>query len=584
MSMRKDLGRSRALRPSAESLELRQLLSATVSGTDTAGDKWTLKLLGKGTLQVVKQTDPSTGEPGALDSATEINSITLAGTDPRSTRLIGTVVPAAGSDGRVFFNTLTEIQNRSNLLAQGLGILAINMPDFYLGYTGSAMAPSTGPVASINIPDGVNSLRFGGVDTTKFFGTNAANSPAQDNQNDEFLVNLGLPFAIGTSIVVNTVTSNTQPGVTTSGSTTPGSPTQKSVVFDVGGRINLFQANEIDGNTANAAAADGFTGGTIVGSFADAFTAIPGNFGFIRIGGNATNFSAVTGNQLANMYIGGETDNVAVLAANGSRNLYFGKGLDTTTILTHSLENLYANRDAVNSSVTSVRMIGNVTVGGDVDNSTFLSGYIFPQSSGGSPSLTGLEDLANAAQANIASLSSGTAATPITIPTVTAQANGLINAFIAGNVNNSVFAASVLPISQVESTDPTTATQTFGDPQDALLPLGKITARVEGSIQNSTITPESPNSAFFAQTVNQTHAVVVPPKVVEPPLPAPTTPITLPGIPVVFPASESTKHTTTRINTTTTGSGSGSSTSPVGITSTTNPNPKATPKGPATKK
>ncbi len=59
MSMRKDHGRSRALRPSAESLESRQLLSATVSGMDTAGDKWTLKLLGRGTLQVLKQTEES---------------------------------------------------------------------------------------------------------------------------------------------------------------------------------------------------------------------------------------------------------------------------------------------------------------------------------------------------------------------------------------------------------------------------------------------------------------------------------------------------------------------------------------------
>ena len=50
MSMRKQhLGRSRAFRPSAESLEGRQLLSATVSGTDTAGDQWTLTLQGQGT-------------------------------------------------------------------------------------------------------------------------------------------------------------------------------------------------------------------------------------------------------------------------------------------------------------------------------------------------------------------------------------------------------------------------------------------------------------------------------------------------------------------------------------------------------
>jgi hypothetical protein len=573
MSMRKDLGRSRGLRPTAESLEMRQLLSATVSGMDTAGDKWTLQLLGPGTLQVVKQDDPTTGEPGTLDSATEINSITVAGTDPRSTRLIGTVVPAAGSSGQVFFNNLTEVPNHSDLLDVGLGILAINMPDFYLGYTGSTMAATGSPVAEIDIPDGVNSLRFGGVDTTKFFGTDAADSPAQDNQNDEFLVNLGIPYAVGTSIVVNDVISNTQPGVTAAGSTTPGAATQKSVVFQVGGRVNLFEANSIQGNTTDAAAAAGFTGGTILSSTTDSITEITGELGFVRIGGNATNFSVVTNNTLANMYIGGETNNVAVLTPNGTRNLYFGKGLDTTTIYTHSLENLYANRDATNSTVTSERMIGNLSIGGDVDNSTFLSGY-----------QAGLATIEESAQSNIGSLDSTTAPTPVTINPPVAQANGSITALISGNINNSIFVASDLPISQTQTLTATTPTQTFGETGDVFLPLGKITARVEGSIQNSTVTPDMPNTAFYAKTVDKVHAVVVPPRVVEPPLPAPTTPITLPGIPVVFPAAESTKHTTTNVTTVTTGAGSGASNVPVGVTSTTNPNPKATPKGPATKK
>ena len=44
---------------------------------------------------------------------------------------------------------------------------------------------------------------------------------------------------------------------------TPGTPTQKSVIFDVAGRVNLFQANEIDGNTEFAPAAASFNAGTI---------------------------------------------------------------------------------------------------------------------------------------------------------------------------------------------------------------------------------------------------------------------------------------------------------------------------------
>ena len=131
MATRKHLGRSRALRPPAEGLEGRQLLSATVSGTDTAGDHWTLTLGPRG-LQVIKQND-STGSPGALNSATEINSIIISGTDPTDSRLTGKVVPAAGSGGRIFFQNLTELPNISERLGIGLGIQSINIPNFYLG-------------------------------------------------------------------------------------------------------------------------------------------------------------------------------------------------------------------------------------------------------------------------------------------------------------------------------------------------------------------------------------------------------------------------------------------------------------------
>ncbi len=532
MSMRKHLGRSLALRPSAERLEGRQLLSATVSGTDTAGDHWTLTLQGHGTIQVVKQTDPTTGAPGTLNSATEIKSITISGTDPFDSKLIGTVTPAAGSDGRVFFQQLNEVQNRSNTRGIGLGLQSINMPDFWLGVTDSSVTTSsTQPLASINIPDGINSLRFGGVDATKFFGSNPAQSQLQDGQNDQFLVRLGLPASLGTSIVVNKVISASEPA-TTSTTGTANSPTQKSVIFDVTGRVNLFQANQIDGSTTNAPALNSFAGGTIVGAFNDPTNSILGQYGFVRIGGNATNFSVVTGDKLSNMYVGGETNNVSVLAPDGARNFYFGRGFDTSSIKSNSVENVYANRGMLNSQITSNRQIGDLMVGGDVANSTVLSGYI-----------QGLTTVASTIQSNLGTLS---LSTPVTIPTPTAQAAGAIHAFIAGNITNSVFAASDNPISQII----TPTNQTFGDPQDAFLPLGTITARVEGSIHNDTATPKMPNTAFYAKTVHYTHGPVTPPKVVEPPLPAPATPVSLPGIPVVFP------HTTTATKTTVTKAGS----------------------------
>ena len=105
------------------------------------------------------------------------------------------------------------------------------------------------------------------------------------------------------------------------------------MVFQVSGRINLFQANEIDGNTTVAPAAASFTGGTIVTSLPDPTSGLIGQIGFVRVGGNATNFSVLTNSQIANFYVGGETNNVNVLAPTSIRDMYFGRGLDSTTIL-----------------------------------------------------------------------------------------------------------------------------------------------------------------------------------------------------------------------------------------------------------
>lgn len=517
MATHKQHGRSRALRPTAEGLEARQLLAGSVSGLNTAGDRWTLTVLGKGKVQVIKQPD-STGLPAALDSRTEIASIILSGTDPTSTRLVEKVAPAAGSSGRIYFQNLTEQPNRSDRTGNNLGVLAINIPHFYLANTQAAPSTTAGVKGSINIPDGINSLRFGGADATVSFATGSGVAPGQNGVNDQFLVRLGLPIANGTDVVVNSITSNGQ-AATTSNNSTPNSPTQDSVVFQVSGRLNLFQANEIDGNTAVAPDAASFNAGTIISSLTDPTTGLTGQVGFIRVGGDATNFSVLTNSQIANFYVGGETDNVNVLAPTSIRNMYFGRGLDSTTILTNRIESVAANRGMLNSRIVTERSIGNSTFGGDVVNSTVLAGY-----------LQGLGGVVATIQSNESQLGEFFTQA-VTLPTPTAQAGGTITTNVAGDVTNSVFAASDNPISQVA--DPTL--QAFGNVNDAFLPVGRITARVEGSIDNSTATPDMPSTAFYAKNVRLTRGPVAPPNVTEPPLPRPATPVTLRGIPRVFP-------------------------------------------------
>ncbi|MGB2609088.1 MAG: hypothetical protein WBC80_08935, partial [Isosphaeraceae bacterium] len=126
MSMRKPAPSRRSLRPLAESLETRQLLSslsthpsASVTGTDAHGDVWTLTLYGPGTLNVVDQNGmafPATngsdnGKPNVIAVGTpdDINTITVSGTVTSESRLVGKLVKeGTGSRaGKVFFQQLT---------------------------------------------------------------------------------------------------------------------------------------------------------------------------------------------------------------------------------------------------------------------------------------------------------------------------------------------------------------------------------------------------------------------------------------------------------------------------------------------
>src|SRR4051794_20872485 len=173
MATRKPSPRNRATRPAAEDLESRQLLSATASGTDIDGDTWTLRLIGPGSLTVVKQNGVD-GNPAPLNSTTEINQIIVGGTHPLVSRPIGTVHKGSNGDGKVFFNTFNQLENHSERFSAGLGLLAINMPNFWLGNTTPAGSTTTPTTPAITIPDGTDTLRFGGVDTKH----NQTNPPA----------------------------------------------------------------------------------------------------------------------------------------------------------------------------------------------------------------------------------------------------------------------------------------------------------------------------------------------------------------------------------------------------------------------
>src|SRR5271157_2932861 len=603
MSMRNPAPSRRSLRPLAESLETRQLLSslstvpsATVSGTDTKGDRWTLTLYGPGTLNVVDKSGTAF-TPANKFTPDDINTITVSGTITAESRLVGkvTYVPA-NSDGRVFFQQLT-INNTGEYgqLNPALvhpkasipqnGIAAVDMPYFWLGET-SGTAP-TAPsnfhavgstpfrlAGGINAPEGINNLRFGGVDTTF---TPAGGTPLdQTNQNNEFVINLGPPIVGGTSIIVNKVITGAVPS-TTSGST---AVNQQSVTFVVNGRINLFQANEIDGATGSGLVPTQFTpsstnrlpGGTyLVSDVGGGVTT--GQIGDIRIGGNATNFTAfaldtdlftfpspdpVTGPLVSNFFIGGQTDNVILVAPSGSRNVFFGQGMDKVYINTDFIQNLQANRGAVGSAVTVKRNIGNMVMGGDVINSFIQSGYDQELSAVANTPLTTTQGTTfpaggvfngQAPPTIVNRISNAVASLPTFSPL--AHGGGAIHGRIAGNVTNSIISVSVDPNpSGNTTTNPTTnpghfqnvtsTTFPFGAPNNIVLPRGVLSVKVEGAVNNSGLQVSSPvvdggitlsgplvdpnvasTSAFFAKTVRIEHLPVIPPNVPEAPYKSP---------------------------------------------------------------
>lgn len=490
MAMRKHPSRFRAIRPAAENLEHRQLLSGTVSGVNTEGDSWVLSLVGPGSIKVTKQNDVN-GNATGLNDPSEINTITIYGTDPLASRLVGTVIPSGKGTGQVFFQNLTEVSNTNDRGTGGNGLFAIDMPNFYLGLTASTAPTTGGAEPAITIPDGTSTLDFGGVDTTAFFGANASSNLNSNNQNNQFTVSLGLPQYAGSRIIVNKIITNSY---TQTGSTGTTSTFQNGVTFNVTGRLGIFQANEIDGSTTNQPANFASSGGVLVQASLLTGGVNTGEIGSVRVGGNATNFSVIGGDKINTYFVGGETNNVSILAPGGTRNLYFGKGMDSANIRTHTIQRLFANRGAIGSTVISDRQIGNIEFGGDVVGTTIESGYN--------------QSLATALQS------------PTNLPTPSPEAGGQMRVTIAGNVTNSIFASSVLP-----------GLHGFGSADDLRLPLGTINARIQGTISNVGITPNSPTAAFYAQAIKVVKGPVAPPTVPEAPYSGPLTPKSLPGIP-----------------------------------------------------
>ena len=507
MSNRSRRRASRVCKPGGENLEGRLLLAAQLSGVDLDGDRWVLQVQGAGDLHVVNQLDRDGIEVPLGDPAL-IESIRVTGTNPLVSRLVGRVERGPNGDGKVFFQNFEQFGGETQLVNGQAGLLAIDLPGFWLGTT--QIEPTAGgSQGRIAIPDGVVTLRFGGVDTTAFFGSDPERRLSSNGQADSFSIALGLPNKVGTSIIVDEIITSAEEGTNATGQPTV---IQDSVNITVNGRMNLFEANRIRGDAERPPAPLSGEGGTNL-----TVLPAPGNItsaaGEIRVNGDATNFTArllATPNdtfltelgqasgveRLNTFFVGGEATNVAVTTPAGIRNVKFGRGMDTVLLGTHVIENLEANRGAINSEVVVSRTIGRATFGGDVIDTEIYTGY---------RGLPGGQ--------------------------LQAQIGGGMTVLVGGEVHNSIFAASVEPQS---FSDPENLRDAgFGTSADLLIPLAAIDAKVAGPINNSEVVPLAPDKAFFASSVRLERGPVVPPRVTEPPYARPLPRPRSLGVPVV---------------------------------------------------
>lgn len=460
-------------------LETRVVLSHVVSGVDIDGDKWFLRLMGPGTFRVINQPDAS-GNDVPLGTPALIQSIEIAGTAPLASRLVGEVKPGPNGDGKVFFQNMTQFGGNTLSGTSNNGLYAIDIPNFWLGITQSTQTAAV--TAQIEIDNGVNTLRFGGVDMNASPGGGIA-PPSSNTFADKASIKLGLPSYLGTSIYVDKFVSAAKAGATAA------QPVNDEIDLETIGRINAFQANEIGGNPEIASTGYVGGGGTVIRSSGEFLgqaiqQTVVGAIGQIMVRNNATNFGAQSGTSIRRFNIGGETKNVFGLGVSGIRYAQFGLGMDTVTIHAHTMSRLEMARGAVGSEVTTTRQMGYFRSGGDVVNSTIQAGVN--------------QNLQSEFRQQSAQTDSK------------ADLGGAINAQIAGNVIDSIFAASYQPNNG--SYDSTNAMALGG---------GKIDAKIEGSIDNSGVSPDAPNVAFYAFKTNVNRGPVAPPYVPSTPAESP---------------------------------------------------------------
>lgn len=287
-----------------------------VTGTDRAGDRWTITVHGPGKV-IVTDTTPNDGVLG--DS---INTIQLVGTSPKDTYVTGNVItsPYELTQGTILFNELIATS----------GVKSIQLNGFTL--TSNVTPPVTSPTG-IFLYGGVGTLSFQDVQAP--IDTSVSSTPYQIVIGEP-----NTPLKVKPSIYIDSINNQVFDSQST---TIPSGPvTTPSVQFVINGVIRNFDVVSVTQGTVPAAyqfefPTVGTTGRTSIQATAIDNLTVHGSAKNLTVSKAVQPFSAAGSgiDYLHNAYFGGNADAVGIDVNGNIGSIIFNRGLgDPTGIFT----------------------------------------------------------------------------------------------------------------------------------------------------------------------------------------------------------------------------------------------------------
>ncbi|MGZ3470865.1 MAG: hypothetical protein ACXWO1_15050 [Isosphaeraceae bacterium] len=192
-----------------------------VSGTDRAGDQWTITVHGPGQV-IVTDTTPN---DGALDD--DIATIQIINSNPRTTYVTGTVIasPRALTSGQVLFDRLIANSGVRSIVLNGFDLSA-------------NVTPAVEQTPGIFLYGGVQTLKFNDIDA--LIDTSVSTNPTQ------YQIVIGdpsTPLKVKPSIYLDSINNSVFDSTST---TIPTAPiTTPSVLFSINGVVQKFNVVSI---------------------------------------------------------------------------------------------------------------------------------------------------------------------------------------------------------------------------------------------------------------------------------------------------------------------------------------------------